>query len=73
MIESASAQLSGAQKAAILMLSLGTENSSKVMALLGEGEVTQDADERGKNPAVFFPVERCNDSSVIHLLVSPLG
>ena len=41
MIESASAQLSGAQKAAILMLSLGTENSSKVMALLGEGEVTQ--------------------------------
>jgi flagellar motor switch protein FliG len=41
MIESASAQLSGAQKAAILMLSLGSENSSKVMALLGEGEVTQ--------------------------------
>ena len=41
MIESASAQLSGAQKAAILMLSLGTENSAKVMSLLGEGEVTQ--------------------------------
>lgn len=40
MIESASAELSGAQKAAILMLSLGTENSAKVMALLGEGEVT---------------------------------
>jgi len=41
MIESASAQLSGAQKAAILMLSLGSENSAKVMSLLGEGEVTQ--------------------------------
>jgi flagellar motor switch protein FliG len=41
MIESASAQLSGAQKAAILMLSLGSENSAKVMALLGEAEVTQ--------------------------------
>ena len=41
MIDSASALLSGAQKAAILMLSLGSENSAKVMSLLGEGEVTQ--------------------------------
>jgi flagellar motor switch protein FliG len=41
MIESASQQLTGAQKAAILLLSLGTDNSAKVMSLLGEAEVTQ--------------------------------
>jgi flagellar motor switch protein FliG len=41
MIESASAQMTGAQKAAILLLSLGTEGSAKVMSLLGETEVTQ--------------------------------
>lgn len=41
MIESASAQMTGAQKAAVLLLSLGTEGSAKVMSLLGETEVTQ--------------------------------
>ena len=41
MIETASAQMNGAQKAAILLLSLGTEGSAKVMSLLGETEVTQ--------------------------------
>jgi len=40
-IETASAQMNGAQKAAILLLSLGTEGSAKVMSLLGETEVTQ--------------------------------
>jgi len=33
--------LSGAQKAAILLLKLGQEHSSKVLKLLGDSEVTQ--------------------------------
>jgi flagellar motor switch protein FliG len=38
---SATATLTGTQKAAILLLRLGSEHSSKVLKLLGESEVTQ--------------------------------
>lgn len=41
MAEALSTELSGAQKAAILLLKLGQDHSSKVMKLLGDAEVTQ--------------------------------
>src|SRR4026208_174678 len=37
----ACAHLSGAEKAAILLLRLGSDRSAKVLKLLGESEVTQ--------------------------------
>ena len=41
MSEALTAELSGAQKAAILLLKLGQNHSSKVLKLLGDAEVTQ--------------------------------
>lgn len=41
MAETLSAELTGAQKAAILLLKLGEGHSSKVLKLLGDAEVTQ--------------------------------
>jgi flagellar motor switch protein FliG len=40
-LSSSAAHLSGAEKAAILLLRLGSERSAKVLKLLGESEVTQ--------------------------------